>query len=185
MGVSKASLVLDGETMIQRQMRLLRLVCRSVAALGPMMGLPSSDVPFFPDEIAGRGPLGGIYTGLRRTRTEFNLFLGCDLPFVEARFLDYLCRRGLECRADVTAPESSLGKIEPLCAVYHRKALWAVRACLLAGENKITRFYSRVRVDLLPWRDIACAGFGRHIFDNMNTPEDYEAAKKWFLVRGP
>lgn len=178
MGLPKALLVLGNEAMVQRQIRLLRSLCRSVAVLGSPPLLVGLDAPVVPDEISGRGPLGGIYTGLQRTRTEYNLFLGCDLPFMKRQFLDYLCRKALESRADVTVPESSSGRIEPLCGVYRRRGLWAVRASLTAGENRITRFYPRVRVSVVPWRELARDGFGARIFDNMNTPEDFETAKR-------
>jgi hypothetical protein len=85
MGQPKPLLALAGETMLEHQVRLLRSICRSVAVIGLLDGLTSADVPIIPDIIQRRGPLGGIFSGLLRTRTEFNLFLGCDLPFVPAR----------------------------------------------------------------------------------------------------
>jgi molybdopterin-guanine dinucleotide biosynthesis protein A len=178
MGEDKSKLVLAGEAMLERQLRLLRSVCRSVAVLGPAGSHPGLDVSVFPDELDGRGPLGGLYTALGRTRTEFNLVLGCDLPFLETGFLRYLCRRALDTQADVTVPESRRGRFEPLCAVYRRRALEAVRRSLESGENKVSRFFSQVRTEVIPWRDLSRAGFSPRIFVNMNTPQDYEAAKK-------
>lgn len=180
MGQPKEVLVLAGETMLERQIRLLRAVSSFVAILGSPKCSPGLDVPVFPDEMPGRGPLGGIYTGLLRTRSEFNLFLSCDLPFMEVRFLQYLCRRGLESPAGVTVPESREHGYETLCALYRRRALWAVRASLAAGENKVSSFFPRVRCQVLPWREIARAGFPTRIFDNMNTREDYEAVRRRF-----
>jgi molybdopterin-guanine dinucleotide biosynthesis protein A len=54
-----------------------------------------------------------------------------------------------------------------------------MRESLEAREFKVTRFFPRVKCEVIPWRDIAAAGFPPHIFDNMNTPEDYERAKKF------
>ena len=82
--------------------------------------------------------------------------------------------RAIACGADATVPESVEHRLQPLAAVYRRRALGAVRASLARGENKVTRFYSRVRCQVLPWRDIARQGFARRIFDNMNMPDDYE-----------
>jgi molybdopterin-guanine dinucleotide biosynthesis protein A len=178
MGYSKAHLLLGQETMLERQIRLLRSLCRSVAVLGPREELKSVEVPVFADEFAGRGPLAGLYTGLLRTHTEYNLFLSCDLPFMEVRFLRYLGARALEGEADVTVPESREREFHPLCAVYRRRALWAIRASLLAGENKVSRFFWRVRCRVLTAKEIARAGWGSRIFANMNTPDDYDAAKK-------
>ncbi len=182
MGRDKAKLLLGRETMLDRQLRMLRPVCRSVAVLGPRAIVTGLDVPVFPDEMPGRGPLGGIFTGIKRTRTEFNLFLGCDLPFLEVAFLRYLCKRALECQADVTVPKSQNHRLQPLCAVYRRRALGAVRTSLESGENKVSQFFSRVRCVVIPWRDIARGGFAARIFDNMNTPEDYQAATKLLFV---
>ncbi len=188
MGRDKAKLLLGDETMVERQLRLLRSVCRSAVVLGPpanLAGITSagSPLPCWPDELPGRGPLGGLYTGLRRTRTDFNLFLSCDLPFMETPFLHMLCQRALECRADVTVPESRDHGREPLCAVYRRRALAAIRKSLAAAEYKVDRFFSRVRCEVVPWSEIARAGFAPRIFANMNTPEDYEAAKAAIAVR--
>ncbi len=176
MGEDKARLVLAGETMLERQIRLLRTVCRRVAVLGPPERFPALQVPAFPDQFKGRGPLAGIYTGLRNTGTELNLFLGCDLPFMEVEFLYYLCWRARERRADVTVPESRRGKLEPLVAVYRRRALKAVGRCLEAGEDKVSSFYSRVRLVVISWPEIKRVGFDPEIFVNMNTRQDYKEA---------
>lgn len=178
MGRPKARLVLGHETMLQRQLRLLRSVCRSVAVLGPPEEYRGLAMPVFADEFAGRGPLAGLYTGLLHTRTEYNLFLSCDLPFMTVRFLGFLCERALQSEAEVTVPESPVGAFHPLCAVYRRRALRAIRASLQAGENKVSRFFSHVGCRAVTTREIAQAGFKLRIFDNMNTPEDYEAARK-------
>ena len=123
MGVDKATLVLGHETLIGRELRLLRSICRFVAVIGPVSKFSGLDVPVFADEVPGRGPLGGIYTGLRRTRTEFNLFMSCDLPFMESRLLGFLCDRALETEADVTLAQSSDKRLQPLCAVYRRRGV--------------------------------------------------------------
>lgn len=196
MGRPKAALVLGGESMLACQVRLLAAVCRAVAVVGPakdaagalswaVRALTPSDVPVIPDEVAGRGPLAGIYTGLRHTRTEFNLFLGCDLPFMEARFLGDLCERAIDSQADVTVPESRERDLEPLVAIYRRRAIRAIRSSLERRNNKVASFYSHVRCDVVPWPEIARAGFSSHIFDNINTPDDYERARRRLEARAP
>jgi molybdopterin-guanine dinucleotide biosynthesis protein A len=176
MGQPKHLLQLGGETMLERQIRLLRSVARFVAVIGSAQSPPGLAIPVFPDEIPGRGPLGGILTGLRHTRTEFNLFVGCDLPFITPRFLGYLARCALESQAEVTAPEDGHGAIQPLCAVYRRRALSKVRASLVLDINKTSGFFDRTRCEIVPWRDIARGGFTPRIFVNINTTADYQAA---------
>jgi len=179
MGRSKAHLLMGLETMMERQIRLLRLLCRSVAVLGPPEEFRGIGVPVIADAFSGRGPLAGLYTGLLHTHTEYNLFLSCDLPLITVRFLRYLCERALENGADATVPESRRHGFHPLCAVYRRRTLWAIRANLLAGQNKVSSFFWRVHRQALTTNEIARAGFSLRVFDNINTPEDYEAVRKW------
>jgi len=176
MGQPKALLRLAGETMLERQVRLLNAACRSVAVVGLVGQLEGLDAPMLHDEFPGRGPLAALYTGLRWTRTEFNLFVACDLPFLNLRFLRYLCGRALSRGADVTVPESRQHGFHPLCAVYRRRALWAVRSSLATGHNKVTRFFRRVHCEIVSERELRRAGFGLQIFANMNTFADYENA---------
>jgi len=178
MGSPKPLLTLGGETMLERQLHLLRRMCRGVAVVGAPPGLPAIGVPVWADELPGRGPLGGIYTGLKHSRMEYNLFLGCDLPFMEARFLRFLARLAIGEQADVTVPEASDRRLQPLAAVYRRRALGAIRARLQAGVNKTSSFFQRVCCRVVRWPEIARAGFSSRVFANINTPGDYEAAKQ-------
>jgi len=179
--------------MLGRQIRLLAAVSRQVFIVGAAARFASGaggpveelGVTVFADELPGRGPLAGIATALGRTRTEFNLILSCDLPWMEAAFLRFLCRRAVKSGAEVTLPVSPGGD-EPLCAVYRRRARWAIRTTLAAGQNQVSRSFSKLRVQRLAWPETARAGFPARIFDNMNTPEDYEAAKRRLsVVRSP
>ena len=179
MGQSKVTLTIDGESMLERQVRLLRSVARRVAVIGAAGGyLSDFNVPFITDAVAGRGPLGGIYTALLESRTEYNLILGCDLPFVTRRLLTWLALRAMADGSDATVPCSRDGRLQPLCAVYRFRALYAIRTRLELGENKLSGFFSMVRYNMVPWRELAEAGFRTYTFDNMNTPEDYENARR-------
>lgn len=179
MGRSKETLTIDGESMLERQVRLLRPVARRVAVIGAPRGyLSDSNVPFITDAVAGRGPLGGIYTALLESRTEYNLILGCDLPFVSGRLLTSLALRAMADGSDATVPRSRDGRLQPLCAVYRCRALYAIRTRLELGENKLSGFFSMVHYNMISWRELAGAGFRTYTFDNMNTPEDYERARR-------
>ena len=173
MGTDKACLPLGRERLVDRQIRLLRAVCRTVAIIGPPARFAGTGTQIYEDEIPGQGPLGGIHTGLRRARTEFSLFLGCDMPFVEARFLRYLCRQAVASPALATVSSPRAGARYPICLVLRRRALARVQSCLESGRNQVGRFLSRT-----PRRDITMAEFRRarfsgRIFCNLNTPEEY------------
>ena len=116
MGFDKARLPLGSESMVDRQIRLLRAICRSVSIIGPPDRFPDAGIQVYEDEIPGQGPLGGIHTGLRRARTEFSLFLSCDMPLMDAGFLRYLCEQALVSRASATLPPPwAEGSVPTLC----------------------------------------------------------------------
>lgn len=176
MGRPKHELMLDGETLLARAVRLARSVAGTVAILGPVDRARGLDVPAFPDEVAGRGPLGAVYTGLCHSHTRLSLFLSCDLPFMEAGFVEYLASQAIGSGADATVAETPGHGYQPLAAIYSRRALPAVRASLANGQNKMTSFYARIKLRVLGWPEIARLGFRRSIFDNLNTAKEYRTA---------
>ncbi len=177
MGRDKTKLILGEETLVARQVRSLLAVCRAVVVVGSRENFPQPQVRAVADVLPGCGPLGGIYTGLLQARTEYNLILGCDLPFISKRFLQFLCECALEGKADVTVAQSPDRRLQPLCGVYRRQAASAIRSRLEAGEYKTSAFFGRVHCRVLSWPEVARRGFAPSLFANLNTPEDYEAAK--------
>lgn len=180
MGTDKVCLRLGRERLVDWQIHLLRTVCGAVAVIGPAARLVDTGVQVYEDEIPGKGPLGGIHAGLRRARTEFSLFLGCDMPLMEARFLRYLCRQAMATTALATVPPSWTGGRYPLCIVLRRRALARVVACLESVQNQVGRLFLRIPRRPITKAEFAREGFSAHIFCNLNTPEEYERVRqKW------
>ena len=178
MGMDKARLPVGSERMVDRQIRLLRALCRTVAIIGPPDKFPDAGIPVYEDEIPGQGPLGGLYTGLCKARTEFSLFLSCDMPLMEERFLRYLCEQALASRASATVPPPWKRGRYPLCAVLRRRALSRVRSCLASGQNQVGRIFSSSQRRTISKAEFARAGFSPRIFCNLNTPEEYERMRQ-------
>src|SRR5437764_7037921 len=176
MGRPKALLPLAGETLVARQVRLLGQISGTVAVAGKPELLGALDVPVLADLVPDCGPLGGIYTGLASSSTEYNLFIGCDMPFLTARFLRWLARRAFAEEAEVTVAESREGNLNPLAAVYRRSVLGAIRSALEKKQYSARKFFPRLRCLVVRWPELARAGFSPRIFDNLNTPQDYKVA---------
>ena len=181
MGFDKARLPLGSERMVDRQIRVLRAMCRSVAILGPPDRFVGTGVQVYEDEISGQGPLGGIRTGLHKARTEFSLFLACDMPFMEERFLRYLIEQALGSSALVTLPPPWARGRYPICAVLRRGALARVSSYLEAGQNQVGRFFSRCPRRAISRAEFARAGFSTRFFCNVNTLEEYERMRQQWV----
>jgi molybdenum cofactor guanylyltransferase len=181
MGRSKAALRLGGLPMLLRTARLMESACGAAGAtvIGNLNGADSCGLTVIPDEWPGAGPLGAIATALRASEEPWNLIVACDLPYLTRPWLEFLVRRALVSQADAVVPTNTHGA-EPLCAVYHKRCEAAIRAALERGVRKVTDGLNDVLVELIDpfeWKAFDSDGL---LFKNMNTPEDYEEAVRWF-----
>ncbi|HWG51398.1 MAG TPA: molybdenum cofactor guanylyltransferase [Candidatus Acidoferrales bacterium] len=122
MGRDKAVLQLEGRTLLEHALDTLRQVCAEVMVLGSREFYADFGAEVVQDIFPGCGPLAGIHAGLSRTRTDFNLIIAVDTPFLSADFLRFMAQRAIESGAVVTTPQIA-GYKQPLCSVYSREFL--------------------------------------------------------------
>lgn len=82
MGKDKALLDLDGKPFITHILDTVQRCTENVFVVSNNRELDNLGITRFPDSVAGVGPVGGIYTGLLHSKTEFNLIVACDTPFL-------------------------------------------------------------------------------------------------------
>jgi molybdopterin-guanine dinucleotide biosynthesis protein A len=81
---------------------ILGLIRRSALTLG----LPVRTVKR--DLVLRCGPLGGIYTALKRSKAPATVFLSCDMPFISPEFLAWLIKQFVSQHAPVFSTEGEL-----------------------------------------------------------------------------
>jgi molybdopterin-guanine dinucleotide biosynthesis protein A len=177
MGCDKAMLEIDGITMIDRAIDLIRSAGVEPAVIGSFdESLRLVRVPLISDDWPGAGPLGGIASALRHTQSTWNLVIACDMPYLTTEWLEFLLRRAFASSGDAVVPMNEDGA-EPLCAMYNKSAETAIRGALENGVRKVTEGLAKLRVDCIEreeWKGFDSDGF---LFKNMNQPADYEEAK--------
>ena len=181
-GSDKAMVELAGKTMLQRTAELLSGVCDEVSIVAAHGKYTNLSWPVISDRWPGEGPLGGILTALSTIRSaeankSWALILSCDMPFLNREFLAYLCERASVSRNQVVVPESASG-LEPLCACWNINAYSTVRAGFDGGVRKVSDAMRRLSMEVLDepvWKRFDSEG---RLFWNMNTPDDYEAARR-------
>ncbi|HTC74974.1 MAG TPA: molybdenum cofactor guanylyltransferase, partial [Edaphobacter sp.] len=137
MGQDKALLTLGGEPLVKKAIRKLSKVCAGVSIAGGTEELRQFG-RVIPDESVGCGPLGGIVAALEQSSFEWNLFLAVDAPFVPVSVLKALLFM-VAGFPGVCVMARAQGVMQPLCAVYSRKALEVLKQELAAGRWKVTR----------------------------------------------
>ncbi len=177
MGGDKALLEIGGRPMALRMVELARPLVAEVALVGAPERYEHLGVPVLADCHAKRAPLTGIVTALRATRFDWNLVLACDLPFLEASFLERLLSEASAGEHDAAVPKPADGW-QPLCAVYHRRCLPAFERVLASDYPKISVAFDALRVRALTPESLAQFAFDPRMFKNVNSPEEYEEAKR-------
>lgn len=158
-----------------RTARLLDPLVASVTVIGPPERYAALGLRIVPDDYTNVGPLSGIATALRISPAEWNLVVGCDLPYLSAEWLNWLIAHALNSRADAVVPETAKG-LEPLCAMYRSRCAPTVAAAIANSVRKVTDGLATLmmeRVTPAQWG----AFDSDSLFTNMNAPEDYEEAR--------
>lgn len=177
MGGDKALLVLHGKTLLQHALSLAHQVAPRVAILGPRERYAATEEWVVEDVFPGCGPLGGIHAALHATRTELNLILAVDMPFVPVNFLARLLERAQSSlSAQVVAPRWG-GVPQATCSVCRRAFRTACEQRLRQGLYKVQDAMTAVPAEFIEEEGIRQWGFGADIFRNLNSPADFSAAQ--------
>jgi molybdopterin-guanine dinucleotide biosynthesis protein A len=169
-GDSKGLLVVDGEPLAARTLRLFRELFPEILVVAndpaPWEGL---GVRVVQDAIAGKGAPGGLHAALLNARTGWIFAAGCDMPFLTAEPIALLAAWRPGSRAVVPRWR---GRLEPLHAFWSVGCLGEIERRLSAGDPSLqslaTVLGARI-VDEEAWREVDPAG---RAFENANTPED-------------
>ena len=169
LGVDKATLILEGETLAARAARLLTDRCSEVVEVGP--GVTS--LRAVRETPAGAGPLAALVAGahaLRLSETEppgALVLLACDLPWV-APVLDALV--AAPAQVEIVVPVDEDGRRQYVCTRYGPRAVAAASVLLEGGERSLHALVASI-VDVLE-----VGGFASGTFADIDVPDDARRA---------
>ena len=130
------------------------------------------DALWLADRYPGVGPLGGLATGLAAC-DGWAICVACDLPLLNPALFAYFVELATGTEGwDAIVPVVD-DYPEPLHALYHRRCLPAITACLAAGERRASGFLSAVRTCYVPEVELRRLDPALHSFYNANTPEEW------------
>jgi len=127
------------------------------------------------DTYHGKGPLGGIYTGLAVSDSSHNLVVACDMPLLNQALIRYMIQVSAD--FDLVVPRLD-DMVEPLHAIYSRDCLAPIRGLLKEGNLRVSELFPLVRVRYVEAEEINRFD-PRHLsFFNINTQADLEMARE-------
>ncbi len=182
LGPDKGLIRIGGQPIIQRIIETIRPLVTEIIGVGEVAGLPEAlQLPVVGDEVMGCGPLGGIYTGLRRVSAPYCFVVAWDMPFVHPGLVAH--QLSLAPEADVVVPRRG-EYVEPLHAVYAQTCLPLIEEHLAAGDYKVASIFARLRVKYVEADQINRFGTAEQLFFNVNNQEDLQEAQHLADERG-
>jgi len=181
-GRDKALVEIGGRAMLPRMHELLGHVASKVTVIATPEKYASLSFKCVADRWPGEGPLGGILTaledaGARNEKSQWNLIVSCDMPFLTQDWLRFLANRAAKSNAQVVFPHSTSGP-EPLCACWQTGAAAKLRSGFERGVRKVTEGIALLRSEVLDEQDWKRFDNAGRLFWNMNTAADYEEARR-------
>ena len=99
MGRDKALLPYRGTTLLAYIASVVRQAAGTATIIGDPDRYSNVGFPVCPDQIPQCGPIGGIYTALSVTASDWNLVVACDMPMLSAPVLRRLIERSFHPQA--------------------------------------------------------------------------------------
>jgi molybdopterin-guanine dinucleotide biosynthesis protein A len=184
MGEDKRYLVVGEQTLLERGLGVLQSIFQEVLVVIAQDSPPLVvEARVVRDLVPDCGSLGGLYTGLMRATTSCIFLVGCDMPFLDqAVIAEFTSRRAT---ADIVM--AKLGSLlHPMHALYGKRCLPALEQMIRTRQLRIQELVSHesLRVQYVTEADLLTIDPSGRSFQNVNTPEDLEAAR-FLLPRVP
>ncbi|MCL2578757.1 MAG: molybdopterin-guanine dinucleotide biosynthesis protein B [Oscillospiraceae bacterium] len=169
MGENKAFLPLQGKPMVAHvadQLAEMDEVLLSVDYPDAYTGL---GLDIIPDLYPDCGPINGILSALRVSRSDYLLAVSCDAPLFRKELAQYMAG-WLDEHYDIFILVTRDGRMQPLCAIYGRGVCNVFEAQIKTGNYKIIDAFDKLRVRYVP---LAHSAFPDEMLRGVNTPRAY------------
>lgn len=131
------------------------------------------------DIYPGKGPLGGIYTGLVTSTSFYNLVVASDMPFLNQALLRYMIQ--LSANFDLVVPRVG-NLVEPLHAVYSKRCLAPIEQMIKQDKLSVNQLFHLVKTRYVEAEETEKFDPKHLSFFNVNTKADLKRARE--LARG-
>lgn len=159
MGQDKASLMVGGESVLARTVRLLEGCVSKVTVLGPQ-GIP--------DKEPRLGPLAAL--AQFRPTSKYVFVASCDMPRFEPTIVGVLRAK---CEARDAAIPVIGGHMQPLCALYRASSFSRAADCVAAGSFKVRKWVEAIDAVGLPESELILAGIDPLCLTGANSPAEW------------
>jgi molybdopterin-guanine dinucleotide biosynthesis protein A len=93
MGFDKQTITLDGTKLIQKTISDLKSIFNEIIISTNNFDLYKDEkLILIKDLIPEKGPLGGIYSALKKSSSEYMYVIACDMPNINPKYIKYMMK---------------------------------------------------------------------------------------------
>lgn len=144
-GSNKALARINGKSFIEQCALTLRPFCKSVSISGRKKEYAHLNMEQIPDLISDIGPLGGLYSCLKASDTDMNLFLTCDMPYLTSEIIRPLTNTDTEREACIYI-ENNINA-HPFPGIYNKSILPVIEEQILNNDFRLKSLLSKIQVE--------------------------------------
>lgn len=120
------------------------------------------------DEYKKIGPMGGIYSSLRKSTTKQNLVISCDTPFLTTELLEFVLVNSDN--YEIVVPEHGNSFIETLAGYYSSEIISHLERLIIRKDYKLLNLFKEVKFKSI--KVDTFSGYSKDLFKNLNTLND-------------
>ena len=119
-----------------------------------------------PDKTIEIGPIGGIVSCLEKSKTDLNVFISCDSPFINKEILKKLISKSMDSDADIIYSKDG-DRIHPFPSCFNKRIFNNLNELILEGERKMLSLSEFFKTDYVDFSNEK-----KDFFLNLNNPDD-------------
>jgi len=178
-GSNKRDIVFSSETLIASAIKKLNQIAEDIIiVLSPDDNSFNYQEKVVFDQISDKGPLIGIYSGLKNIRNEKSIVIPIDTPFISIEFLQYLVESSNDFDAVIPLWNNCL---EPLIGIYSMSIINDLENWIHSGNKMAPHLFleslNKPRINFINESNIRKFGNPEKLFLNINTTEDLNKAQ--------
>ena len=170
MPVLKAFIEVDGEKIIEKNLKIMRQLFKEIFIVTNQPEL----YLYLKTHLLGdvydiRGPMTGIFTSLLNSSNNWVFISACDMPFINGELIKYMASK--RDNYDAVVPMQK-NKIEPLFAFYSKQLMPSMEKAIFSNKTGSKDFLRDKRVKYIFNREIKGIDAKAMSFINLNTLKD-------------
>lgn len=137
-GADKGLYHFKGKELIQYAIDICKAFTSEIIIIADNHDYTKFGFPIFADIYPNSGPMGGIHSGLFNSKSQLNIVLSCDTPFVDKQLLQMMIDKYSD--EEVCIAQTPDGKYQPLIGLYRNEIASDLEEELKQNHFKMIHF---------------------------------------------